>query len=561
LDSLNENEIDKKMIHLNLKNLKNFCAASVESIFYIYSIVGIIFIGVIFFSLAIEQFPIIIKKIFGITVRILFLWLILFILAIKFIPVIIRKIPRAINWVFVIGFVTIGLVFWKIFPAMSLIFIVVGILISPYTNELLQKTIRFTISAIDRAIVALLACVIVGFLLLSNTDENRFVVGFLVQNVWIDYDNDKELHQLRAYLRGEELKNRKEIYFARRKEILSELQFWHKKAYYQEVVDQGSLYINFNPEIRRWVKEAKEALKEQQIKTALQEIPQLMKEKKYREVYKLAMPLQEVPELKKHAALAKKNSDKNTVKLRLLYEKGQYKKVIKKGTPHIGSDCRIRELVNNAQKAMIKAAERKRIVRVKKKINQLIKARKYDKAIKLAKESEYVKHPELQSLITKAKKQRKKADEKKILARLRKLSPTQIARHIREYSNLVKLMPENKKYQDKLNDYKKNLIELRKQPALLVTQKEYGKTWPFTVSKGKLECFHPGIVTFRVEDKTYAVNGLASSRGYSDIDEIWKDEPNQEKSEQTPERIAKLDLGKIIYKGLDLCNPIADKTP
>jgi hypothetical protein len=285
-----------------------------------------------------------------------------------------------------------------------------------------------------------------------------------------------------------------------------------------------------------------------------------MKEKKYREAYKLAMPLQEVPELKKHAAFAKKNIEKNIEKLRTLYEKRKYKTVIKKGTPHIGSDCRIRELVNNAQKAIVKVAERKRIDRVKKKINQLIKKRQYDKAIKWAKQSEYVKHPELQNLIKKAKKQRQKAAEKKILARLRKLSPTQIARHIREYSNLVKLMPENKKYQDKLNDYKKKLIELRKQPALLVTQKEYGETWPFTVSKGKLECFHPGIVTFRVKDKTYAVNGLASSRGYSDIDEIWKDEPNQEKSEQTPERIAKLDLGKIIYKGLDLCNPIADKT-
>jgi hypothetical protein len=547
------------MTHLNLKNLKNFLAASKENIFY--SIVGIIFIGVIFFSLAIEQFPIIVKKIFGVTVRILFLWLILFILAVKFIPVIIRKIPRAINWVFVIGFVTIGLVFWKTFPEMGSIFIVVGILISPYTNELLQKTIQITISASDRAIVALLACVIVGILLLSNRDENSFVVGFLVQNAWIDYDNDKELHQLRAYLRGEELKNRKETYFARREEILSELQFWHKKAHYQEVVDQGSLYISFNPEIRKWVKEAKDALKEQQIKTALQELPQLMKEKKYREAYKLAMPLQEVPELQKQAAFAKKNIDKNIEKLRTLYEKRKYKTVIKKGTPHIGSDCRIRELVNHAQKAIVKVAERKRIDRVKKKINQLIKKRQYDRAIELAKQSEYAKHTELQSLITKAKRQRKKAAEKKILARLRKLSPTQIALHIREYSNLVKLMPENQKYLDKLDDYKKKLIELRKQPALLVTQEEYGEKWPFTVSKGKLECFHPGIVTFSVKDKTYAVNGLASSRGYSDINEIWKDEPNQEKSEQTPKLIAKLDLGKIIYKGLDLCNPIADKTP
>jgi len=546
------------MIHLNLKNLKNFLAATVENIFY--SIVGIVFIWVIFFSLALEQFPIIVKKIFGITVRILFLWLILFILAVKFIPVIIRKIPRAINWVFVIGFVTIGLVLWKTFPEMSSIFIVVGILISPYTNEFLQKTIRITVSASDRAIVALLACVIVGLLLLSN-DENSFVVGFLVQNAWIDYDNDKELHQLRAYLRGEELKNRKETYFTRHEEILSDLQFWHKKAHYQEVVDQGKPYISFNPEIRQWVKEAKDALKEQRIKTALQKVPQLMEEKKYREAYKLAMPLQDVPELQKQAAFAKKNIDKNIEKLRSFYEKRMYKTVIKKGTPHIGSDCRIRELVNNAQKAIVKVAERKRIDRVKKKINQLIKARQYDTAIELAKQSEYAKRPELQSLITKAKRQRKKAAEKKILARLRKLSPTQIARHIREYSNLVKLMPENQKYQDKLDDYKKKLIELRKQPALLVTQEEYGEKWPFTVSKGKLECFHPGIVTFRVKDKTYAVNVLASSRGYSDINEIWKDEPNQEKSEQTPELIAKLDLGKIIYKGLDLCNPIADKTP
>jgi hypothetical protein len=66
----------------------------------------------------------------------------------------------------------------------------------------------------------------------------------------------------------------------------------------------------------------------------------------------------------------------------------------------------------------------------------------------------------------------------------------------------------------------------------------------------------PGIITFKTRNKTYAINGLASSRGYKDIDEIWKDDPRKQGMEHSGNLITKVDLGAIISKGLELCTPL-----
>ena len=529
----------------------------VENILYI--IGGILVIGMLVSSLVLEQIITLIKKTGGIIrqiLRILFIGLILLLLGIHFIPFLIQKIPRMINWIFVIGFMAIGIVLFTTFFEIGLVFIVTGILISPTASELLQKIIRVNLASNIKVIIALLALVTVMVLFHEETEEKRFFVGFLIQMAQIDYGNDKELNQLRAYLYGEELKKRKESYSSQREKLLAYLQFWYEDGHYQKVINQGSTYITFDSQIRQWVQKAKAVLKEQNLKTALEQVPQLLKEKKYREAYQLAAPLKETPELQKQAVKAKKIIDKEIATLRTSYEKGKYKEVIKKGTPYVDSDCQVRKLVNNAEKAMAELAERRRFEKVIKNINQLIKGRKYEQAIELAKSSEYAQHPKILKLIEKAKLQRKRAEEKKILARLRNLSPTQIEVHIREYSRLIKLFPDNQKYQRKLKHYKKKLIDLRRQPALLITQEKYGNKWPFTVPQGKLECLPPGIVTFRLDDKTYALNGLASSRGYLDIDEIWKEDPNQEKLPPGTELITKVDMGQIIHEGLKLCNPL-----
>jgi len=199
-----------------------------------------------------------------------------------------------------------------------------------------------------------------------------------------------------------------------------------------------------------------------------------------------------------------------------LYEKGRYKKVILKGTPYVESDCQVRRLVNNAQLAKAKLAEHRRFNKEIQKINQTIKARKYEQAIDLAKKSEYALHPKILKLIDKAKLKRKQADQRKLMF------------------------------------YKKKLIDLRRQPALLITRDKYGDKWPFIVNQGYLECLPPGIVTFRLNDKIYAVNGLASSRGYLDIDEIWREDPIHEKLPHDSEMITKVDMGLIIHEGLKL---------
>jgi len=70
--------------------------------------------------------------------------------------------------------------------------------------------------------------------------------------------------------------------------------------------------------------------------------------------------------------------------------------------------------------------------------------------------------------------------------------------------------------------------------------------WPLTVSSGTLRCLDDGgSVVFENDEKTYAVNGTADSRGYDDINPIWKDNP----SNITP----KVNIGPLIDAGLELC--------
>lgn len=88
--------------------------------------------------------------------------------------------------------------------------------------------------------------------------------------------------------------------------------------------------------------------------------------------------------------------------------------------------------------------------------------------------------------------------------------------------------------------------------SVKVNQSEYGKEWPFTVSEGIIYCEtipnqRPNIVilTFKVGSKEYALNGLAkgrtAKRGYRDIVEIWKDDP------EIPG--TKISVGPLIARG------------
>ena len=246
---------------------------------------------------------------------------------------------------------------------------------------------------------------------------------------------------------------------------------------------------------------------------------------------------------------------KEVNKLRSLYERGNYKQVIKKGTPLIESDCQVKKLVSDTRKVKARVEERKRINKTIQRTSNYMKRRKYQQAIDFAKQSEYAEHPRIQTLIKRAEFQLKKAREKNILARLRNIPSTEIESNIREYAKLLQIFPDNEKYQRKLAHYKEQLDQLRRQPPLLIMQQQYGDKWPFTVPEGKLECLPPGIITFRVDNKTYAVNNLASSRGYKDIDPIWREHPQMTNSQNVP-LTTKVDMLPLINRGLELCQPL-----
>ena len=540
---------------------------------------GIIFVGLIIFRLGFEKISALGKSTYQLFIRALVICLILLSLGLRRILTILKSIPGAIkqiflvgiqilksilkwtiifgknvprisNWIFTIGFTVFGIVLLENFVTAGVALIIAGILISPFVKEILPKSIQIYLSLSNKTIIALLAIfTVVVNTLYFETDEKRFLAGFLLQNAWLSHD-DEQISQLQGYFANEKLKQQKQEYLTKRELLLTELKDLFTGDHYQKVIDIGTPYLKFNTQIAQWVSESQKILKQQLAENARQQAPKLLKEGKYKEAYQLAKSF-DTPELQKVATKAKKQIDKKIAKLKSWYEQGNYKKVIKKGQFNLELDCRVEKLINDAQEAQAKAEERRRLKRTIKKVSKLIRTRRYSKAIKFATQSKYVDRPEIQKLIRQAKFQRKKKREKRILAKLRNIPTDFVELNIREYSKLVELFPDNEKYQRKLTRYKKKLLELRKRPSLHVTQKDFGDKWPFTVSEGELECLPPGIVIFKVNEQTYAANGLAGSRGYKSIDVIWKDD--QEKISKG-EAFTKVNLSNIINKGLELCN-------
>jgi hypothetical protein len=345
---------------------------------------------------------------------------------------------------------------------------------------------------------------------------------------------------LRAYFNKEAFNDKKRSYLTMRHKIMSYLKYEYDKGHYQTVINDGTPYIKFESQIKQWVSESKEKWKLEQLDIAVKSVPELMKAKRYAEVHhKFSATLAHVPEIQDSLNTAKKKLDQKIEQLQKLYVNGRYKQVIKTGSPDMQFDCRIKSLVDDSYK-----------VRVLQEIHRLMKRKKYNQVISLINESEYVELYEFQKIIQKAELGLKKIEERRILAKLKRLPPEYIEENIRGYKNLLELFPKNRKSQKRLKYYEKRLDESRRRPPILITQEQYGEEWPFTVSKGILECILPAIITFKANNQVYAVNNLAKSRGYKDLDEIWKDDPNKQGME-----INKVDIGAIISKGLELCAP------
>lgn len=466
--------------------------------------------------------------------------------------------PRMLNWGFVIGFVVVGLTLSSTFFFIGLIFVMVGILISPYVSDFVHHIFQVNYPFSHKVIITFLGLVVAITLLLFNEqyDDKRFLTGFLLQLALLDIENEEHLEQFQIFMAQEEFKQRKKEYLETHEQLHADLQSLYDKQNYQKVVHQGTPYVRLDSQIQQLVVDANTKLREQQVKKALKQIPKLLKARQYWEAYHLAAPLrEEASKLGEFANEAKKYIDKEVNKLRSLYERGRYQQVINKGKLLTDSDCRVDKLVSDSREVKARVEKRKDLHKTIQRTSNYMKRRKYQQAIDFAKQSEYAKHPRIQTLINRAKFQLKKAREKNILARLRNIPSTEIESNIREYAKLLQIFSENEKYQRKLAYYKDQLDQLRRQPPLLVTQAQYGDKWPFTVPEGKLECLPPGILTFRVNNQTYAVNNLASSRGYKDITPIWREIPQTAKI-QSVSITTKVDMLPLINRGLELCQPL-----
>ena len=97
-----------------------------------------------------------------------------------------------------------------------------------------------------------------------------------------------------------------------------------------------------------------------------------------------------------------------------------------------------------------------------------------------------------------------------------------------------------------------------------IKAEDFGEAWPFTVSEGVLSCSGASAVTFTANGVTYAVNGMASTAGFADIEPIWKFNwsmyeeiakalnitAQEAKAQVGPVRI---NIGPIIDTGFALC--------
>ena len=108
-----------------------------------------------------------------------------------------------------------------------------------------------------------------------------------------------------------------------------------------------------------------------------------------------------------------------------------------------------------------------------------------------------------------------------------------------------------------------------------ISKQQFGAKWPLSVPSGMIKCLPigRGAVVFESQEKTYAVNGIAKGvarkYGFSNIEEIWLDDPEFYKfaeeaaiAENVPVKKAikllggptKINIGPVLDAGARLCN-------
>lgn len=108
-----------------------------------------------------------------------------------------------------------------------------------------------------------------------------------------------------------------------------------------------------------------------------------------------------------------------------------------------------------------------------------------------------------------------------------------------------------------------------------ISKQQFGTKWPLSVSSGIVKCLPigRGAVVFKSEEKIYALNGIAKgvaeNHGFSNIEEIWLDDPEFHKIAEEAARVegvpvekaiklmggpTKIDIAPLLDSGVRLCN-------
>lgn len=436
---------------------------------------------------------------------------------------------RIINWFVAILLVFSGIVATVAILNTAIALSIVGVIISPLISDLMATKFHIPISFHTKVIMILAALVIITVSINQSSNQQLDTIMVKIASHFLSEDEltrfsatQKQIQQQQDFLRSSET-------------LIQQLRNLYNLGNYQEVIQMGEKYTEFDATVKKLVKDAKDNHKRQKIEAALQQGPQLLREGKYYEAYELANELSDTPELKQIAEEAKTKREEIFEKIKLLYETGKYDNAQIQGIPFADYDCRIKQLLHAADQAKTRKKELAEINAVSKQLARLMRARQYEKAYEMAKNH---KDQSLQEVANRAKLELDEAAEKRILARLKTISSSNPQASVEEYAKLVKLFPDNQEYHDKSTYYRAQLEKSRKD-ANRISRKDYGEKWPFTIDSAELSCTPPGIVTLWANDKTYALNDVAGSRGYAKIDEISKG--------------PQADTISFITKGLALC--------
>lgn len=85
-----------------------------------------------------------------------------------------------------------------------------------------------------------------------------------------------------------------------------------------------------------------------------------------------------------------------------------------------------------------------------------------------------------------------------------------------------------------------------------ISKQQFGTKWPLSVPSGIVKCLPigRGAVVFKSQEKTYAVNGIAKGvakkHGFSNIGEIWLDDPEFYKVAEEAAKVEGVPVEKAI---------------